>query len=488
MGLGDYRTEMRIPFLALSVFLATPVTVWCQTTATERAAAGEVLKEIDALQTRLAPLQMAQRLVGARNPDRDAVMNRAALLWDERMEALSDWIGLHPEVGWKEFKAVDTLTKVLRNAGFTVDTGVAGLATAFVARWVSPVGPGQVLGLIAEYDALRDTEGAFHGDQHNAQSPIAIAAALAMKSHLEARRLPGTIKVFGTPAEEVGPPAKKIMADAGVFRGTDLIVRSHSSTATERARAGFGICCLNINEVKYIFTGRPSHQLSSWFGRNALEAAVHFYTMVDGLRSTLRPDASIQGVIPEGGIAPNVVPQRAVVDYYIRYPDAVYLEHMTGMIDNAARAAALATGTEVRIDRYGEYRDGITFGTLEELTFGYAKKLGAPNVEAEPQRPSGYEETGTLKGDAPGVGVSVFSSRGSYHTREMLADTFSEVGHRGFRLQAQIMAATLYDFATDTPFRDAVKAEHTAMKQLYDRYQESLKKAYAAELGQPRTP
>jgi metal-dependent amidase/aminoacylase/carboxypeptidase family protein len=240
--------------------------------------------------------------------------------------------------------------------------------------------------------------------------------------------------------------------------------------------------------VKYIFTGKSSHQLTSWHGRNALEAAVHFYTLVDGLRSTFRPEASVQGVIPEGGIAPNVVPQRAVVDYYIRYPDGVYLEHMTRMIDNAARGAALATGTEVRIDRYGEFRDGITFGTLEELTFGYAKKLGAPNVDDEPQRPSGYEETGMLSRDAPGVGVSVFSSRGSYHTREMLADTFSDVGHRGFRLQAQIMAATLYDFVTDAPFRDAVKTEHATMKLLYDRYQESLKKAYAAELGQPGVP
>jgi amidohydrolase len=479
---------MRTSLFAIVLGLATPAILRSQTTATERAAAADVLKEIEALQNRLAPSQMAQRLVGARNPERDAVMNRAALLWDERMQSLSDWIGRNPEVGWKELKAVDTLTKVLRAAGFAVDTGVAGLPTAFVARWVSPAGPGPILGLIAEYDALRDTEGPFHGDQHNAQSPIAFAAALAMKAHLEARKLPGTIKVFGTPAEEVGPPAKKIMAEAGVFRGTDLIVRSHASTETARSRAGFGICCLNINEVKYIFTGRPSHQLSSWYGRNALEAAVHFYTMVDGLRTTFRPEASIQGVIPEGGVAPNVVPQRAVVDYYIRYPDGIYLEHMTRMIDNAARAAALATGTEVKIDRYGEYRDGITSGTLEELTFGYAKKLGAPSVEEEPQRPSGYEETGTLSRDAPGVGVSVYSSRGSYHTREMLADTFSEVGHRGFRLQAQIMAGTLYDFVTDAPFREAVKAEHSALKQLYDRYQESLKRVYAAEIGQSSVP
>ena len=85
-------------------------------------------------------------------------------------------------------------------------------------------------------------------------------------------------------------------------------------------------------------------------------------------------------MIPEGGIAPNVVPDRAVVDYYLRYPDEVYLAHIDSMVANAARGAALATGTKVTIDRYGEYRDGITVGSLEELVFAYAQKLGAPRL------------------------------------------------------------------------------------------------------------
>jgi metal-dependent amidase/aminoacylase/carboxypeptidase family protein len=324
--------------------------------------------------------------------------------------------------------------------------------------------------------------GAFHGDQHNAQSPVAIAAALGLKEYLEAKRLPGTIRIYGTPAEEVGPPAKTIMRDAGVFKGASLLVRSHSTTSTARSRAGFGICCLDINEVKYTFTGRPSHQLSSWNGRNALEAAVHFYTAVDGLRSTFRPEASIQGVIPEGGIAPNVVPERAVVDYYVRYPDGVYLEHVQRMMDNAANAAALATGTEVKIERYGEYRDGIALGTLEELYYAYASALNAPKLEPELGRPAGYEETGGVSLDVPGVGVSVYSSRSANHTMGMLEDAFTPVGHTGFRLDAQIMAGILYDYLTDAPFREAVKTEHAALRALYDQYQANLRKAYAGEM------
>ena len=475
-------TWSRSPTLGL-LGLALAGSLAAQTTPTERTAAGPVLSTIDSLQTALAPARLADRLSRAKDPERDKLLARAGALWDSELQALSDWIGKNPEVGWKEFRAVDTLVKLLRRNGFTVDTGVAGLATAFVATWQSPGGGnGPVLGLIAEYDALRGTTGAFHGDQHNAQSPVALAAALALKEYLTAKRLPGVIKVFGTPAEEVGPPAKTILRDAGSFKGTSILVRSHSSSETARSNAGFGICCLNINEVKYIFTGRPSHQLSSWNGRNALEAAVHFYVAVDGLRSSLRPEASIQGVIPEGGIAPNVVPDRAVVDYYIRYPDGVYLEHISTMMDNAARAAALATGTEVKIDRYGEYRDGIALGTLEEIYYSYARSLGAPKLVAERQRPAGYEETGGVSLDVPGVGVSVASSTFPNHTMGMLEDAFTATGHAGFRMDAQIMAAVLYHYLTDAGFRQAVSTEHAALKGLYRNYQENLRKAYAAEL------
>ncbi len=469
--------------LALGVTALAARVLPAQTTPTERAAAGAVLKSIDSLQAALAPAAIGSRLTGGQDADRDRLLARVGVIWDSDMQALSDWIGRNPEVGWKEFRAVDTLVKVLRRNGFTVDTGSAGLPTAFVARWESPAGAGgPVLGLIAEYDALRGTAGAFHGDQHNAQSPVAIAAAVALQEQMTARKLPGAIVVYGTPAEEVGPPAKAIMREAGIFKGAGILVRSHSSAETSRSRAGFGICCLNINEVKYIFTGRPSHQLSSWNGRNALEAAVHFYVAVDGLRSTFRPEASIQGVIPEGGTAPNVVPDRAVVDYYIRYPDGVYLEHISRMMDNAATGAALATGTQVKIDRYGEYRDGIALGTLEETYFAYARVLGAARLEPEPQRPAGYEETGGVSLDVPGVGVSVASSTHPYHTQGMLDDAFTPAGHAGFRVDAQIMAVILYHYLTDTAFRGAVTREHAVLRGLFDQYQANLRKAYAAEM------
>lgn len=467
---------------AVTVLLAFPATA--QTTDTERAAARDILAEIEALQERLDPTAAAQALAGRRDGTRDALVARTREIWTSEMQDLSDWIGRNPEVGWVEHQAVDTLTAVLRNRGWEVEVGVADLETAFVATWTSPAGPGDLtLGLIGEYDALRDSDGPFHGDQHNAQTPIVMASAFALAEHLTAAGIPARLRIYGTPAEEVGPPAKVIMHEAGIFDGADILVRSHGVTQTSRARAGFGSCCLNINEVKYVFLGTPSHQMASWFGRNALEAAVHFYTMVDGLRSTLRPEASIQGVIPEGGEAPNVVPQRAVVDYYIRYPDPVYLEHVTRMMDDAARGAAMATGTRVEIDRYGEYRDGISLGTLQELAFAYAVELDAPEVNPEPTRPSGYEETGVVTKDIPGIGVSVFSSRGANHTRGMLEDTFNEVGHTGFRISAEILTAILYDYLTEPELREAVEEEHTALAGLLDRYHDALREAYAREIA-----
>jgi amidohydrolase len=470
---------------AIAFLLMCGSEIHAQSTPTERQAAKVVLEAIDRLQTQLAPTKVADRLATKADADRDRLLQRVQTHWTNDMQALSDWIGHNPEVGFKEFKAVDTLTKVLRASGFRVETPVAELATAFVASWDSPAGTnGPTLGLIAEYDALRGTQGNFHGDQHNAQSPVAIAAARAIMEYMTEKRVPGRVKIFGTPAEEVGPPTKTIMQKAGLFRGTDILLRSHGTGGTtSRASAGFGVCCLNINEVKYVFKGRPSHQLQSWNGRNALEAAVTFYTAVDRLRSTLRPETSMQGVIPEGGIAPNVVPDRAVVDFYLRHPDEVYLAHVDSMVTHAAQGAAMATGTIVEIQRYGEYRDGITLGTLEELGFAYAKKLGAPKLREELERPNGYEETGFLSRDVPGLGVTVASSNFANHTYEMTADNFNDLGHTAFLLDAKIMAGVLYHFLTDATFREQVKTEHRTMAQLFDRYIASLRDAYKQELG-----
>ena len=468
---------MRLLLLAFaSIGLCVPAAA--QETETEKAAARDVLKKMSALEQSLDVPGFVTRLTGP-NTARDAVVARAKELMDKELLALADDIATHPEIGFEEKRSVSKLTDYLRQHDFSIETGTANLSTAFVAKYRHNSGRPN-LGIILEYDALRGTKGPFHGDQHSAQGPVGIAAAVAIAEYLNRTHVPGSVTVFGTPGEEMMPPnAKTDMHFAHAFDGMDIIVRSHSSSVTSRPAAGFGTCCLNIVGAKYTFSGAPAHQMQSWNGRNALEAVIHFFENIDSVRSSIRPEARIQGVIVEGGSAPNVVPDRTVADFYIRYPDEVYLQQVVEFVDNAAKAAALSTGTKVKIDHYGKDLDGISVSTLAELGFAYMKAFGATDVQPEPGKPQGFEETGSVSRDIPGLGFSAQSSTAPNHTYEMDADNLKEVGHRGFTVDAQAMAAVVFDFATHADYRDAVKKEFDGIKALFGEYQAALKKVYA---------
>ena len=463
--------------IGILALLFLPIRTPAQETPTERESARDVVQRLDSLEHSLDVPALVRRLTGP-NPARDAVAARAKELMDTELLAMGDDITRHPEIGFEETRSVQLLTDWLRKHDFDVQTGVAGLKTAFVAKYRKSNGAPN-LGVIVEYDALRGTKGAFHGDQHSTQGPIGLAAAVAISEYLTRTKTPGSVTVFGTPGEEMMPPnAKTVMYDSAVFNGVDVLVRSHSTSATSRAAAGFGTCCMNIDGVKYTFSGAPAHQLTAWNGRNALEAVIHLFTNIDAIRSNLRPEARVQGVITEGGAAPNVVPDRAVADFYVRYPDEVYLAQEMEMIDNAARAAALATGTKVKIDHYGQNRDGVGVATLNEVAFAYMKKYGATGVLPNPGKPQGYEETGSVSSNIPGVGFSAKSSNAPNHTYEMEQDALGPVGHQGFVVDAQAMAALLYDFATRPEYRAAVKREFAAIRALHGAYLDALRKTY----------
>jgi amidohydrolase len=461
--------------LLLPLLLAA--SLFAQDTPTEKEAAKEVVRKLADLEKSLNVSGWISRF-STPNPARDQVVARAKQLMDTELMALSDDITRHPEIGFEETRSVKLLIDTLKRHNFEVTEGVAKLKTAFVGRYKGNRGAPN-LGIILEYDALRGTKGAFHGDQHSAQGPVGIAAAVAIAEYLERTKLPGSVVVFGTPGEEMMPPvAKTDMFNDGVFNGMDIIVRSHAVSSTTRPAPGFGTCCLNIDGVKYTFSGAPAHQMTPWAGRNALEAVIHLFNNIDAVRATLRPEARVQGVITEGGAAPNVVPDRTQADFYIRYPDEVYLKTVREFVDNAARAAALATGTKVKIDHYGSLRDGISLATLAEVGFAHAKALGATNVLELPGKPQGFEETGSVSSAIPGLGFAVQSSRAPNHTYEMEADALADIGHHGFLVSAEAMAALLFDFATETEYRTAVKREFTGIKALFSEYQEALKKTY----------
>jgi amidohydrolase len=482
--------------IAASLFV--PCLIVAQETPTERDAARDVVRQIAELEKSLNVPSLVTQLT-APDPQRDQVVARAKQLMESELLAMSDDITRHPEVGYQEKRSVKILTDYLRAHDFDVQMGVAGLETAFVARWKGSKGAPN-LGIILEYDALRGTKAPFHGDQHSAQGPIGIAAAIAIAEFLGRTHQPGSVTVYGTPAEELmGPPGgcgqaqdsahgdsvatsdcqvKSVMFKAGVFDGADVIVRSHSSGATSRPAPGFGTCCMNIDGVRYTFTGAPAHQLTAWEGRNALEAVIHLFNNIDGVRSNIRPEARIQGIITEGGAAPNVVPDRTAADFYVRYPDEIYLKQVTEFVDNAAKAAALSTGTRVKIEHYGQSRDGISVGTLSEVAFAYMKIYGAEKANPDPGKPQGFEETGSVSRKIPGIGFTAYSSNFANHTYGMEQDALTDVGHKGFVIDAEAMTALLYDFATRPDYRDAVKREFNGIQKLFDEYLVDLRKVY----------
>jgi amidohydrolase len=465
-------------FLPILIGVAISGSAFAQETPTERQAAHDVLIKMSDLERALDVRTIVERLTVS-NAQRDQTVARAKELMDKELIAMGDDITRHPETGFVETRSVQILTDYLKQHGFEVTMGVANLKTAFIAKYKGNNGAPN-LGVILEYDALRGTTRAFHGDQHSTQGPIGMAAAIAIAELLDKTHMPGSVTVFGTPGEEMMPPnAKTDMFKAGVFNGVDILVRSHSTSTTSRAAAGFGTCCLNIDGVKYIFSGAPSHQMTPWAGRNALEGVIQLFNNIDAMRSTLRPEARVQGVITEGGAAPNVVPDRAVADFYIRYPDEVYLAQVREDVDNAAKAAALATGTKVKIDAYGHDRDGISVASLDELAFAYLKKYGATKVAAEPGKPQGYEETGSVSSAIPGVGFSAATSNWANHTYEMEGDALTEVGHSGFNVDAESMTALLYDYLTHPDYRGQVKREFEGIQKLFADYKTSLEKVYA---------
>ncbi|HYU36344.1 MAG TPA: hypothetical protein VEL29_00325, partial [Gemmatimonadales bacterium] len=162
------RSALSLPLVVVAL-AASPLAA--QETPTEKTAAADVIRRMNELERSLALPPLVARLTAARDARRDAVVARAKELMDKDLLAMADDITRHPETGWKEERSVKILTDYLTAHGFDVEPGVAGLKTAFVARYRKGT-PGPNLGVIVEYDALRGTSRDFHGDQHSAQGPV----------------------------------------------------------------------------------------------------------------------------------------------------------------------------------------------------------------------------------------------------------------------------------------------------------------------------
>ena len=272
----------------------------------------------------------------------------------EKFGKISDAIWSYAELGLREFKSSKLLAKTLKDAGFKIEMGLAGMPTCFVATY----GSGKpVIGILGEYDALpmlsqkgrvdkQDPliEGApGHGCGHNTMCTAAAAAAIAVKKTMDKYKIEGTIKVFGSPAEET-VISRPHMIRAGLFDGVDAVIDNHSSS---KFGTSYGVGGNALISTIFTFEGKTAHSAGApWEGRSALDGVELMNIATNYLREHLFYTYRLHYVILEGGEAPNVVPNKASVWYYVRNSDDK-VEEMYERVVNCAKAAALATGTEL---------------------------------------------------------------------------------------------------------------------------------------------
>jgi len=304
---------------------------------------------------------------------------------------LSDEVWGYAELGYKEFESSRTLEDAFEEAGFKLERGVAEIPTAFVASYGS--GDGPVIGILGEFDALPGLSqdcvpyrkplknGApGHGCGHNLLGVAGLAAVMAIKQASDEGEVQGTIKYYGGPAEE-GGAGKAFMANAGVFKDTDICLTWHPDTFNGTLYANF----LANYRVTFKFRGKTAHAAADPFnGRSALDAVELMNVGVNYLREHMIPDARVHYVtINGGGVAPNVVPDFAESLYSVRAPRTDQLDALFERVKDIARGAALMTGTEVEIEVISGMSNMLPNETVNEVLQAKLVEVGAPKFTEE---------------------------------------------------------------------------------------------------------
>ncbi len=293
------------------------------------------------------------------------------------------------EVGYKEKQSSALLQEQLKAAGFTVEAGVAGIPTAFTATFGNGA---PLIGILGEFDALPGVsqaavperspiagQNAGHACGHHLFGAASAEAAIAVKEWMIATHQAGTIRFYGTPAEE-GGSGKVYMVRAGLFKDVDVVLHWHPSDANTITMTP---SLANISG-KFRFHGIASHASASpEKGRSALDGVEAMDTMVNLMREHVPQETRIHYVITRGGEAPNVVPAFAEVYYYVRHPNREQVKSIWERVTHAAKGAALGTGTTVDWEITGGTYDLLPNETLGRLMQANLTRVGGVPYTAE---------------------------------------------------------------------------------------------------------
>lgn len=405
----------------------------------------------------------------------------------------------YAEVGYQEVKSSGLLQEKLKSEGFRVQAGVAGIPTAFVASYGSG---SPVIGVLAEFDALpgvsqeavpekkeRAGSTAGHACGHHLFGAASVQSAVAVKDWLKATGGKGTIRVYGTPAEE-GGSGKVYLVREGLFNDVDVVVHWHAGDRN----AVTMMPSLANRSGKFRFRGVASHAAASPDrGRSALDGVEAMDHMVNMLREHVPDSTRIHYVITKGGEAPNVVPAFAEVYYYVRSPSREIVAEVWDRVEKAATGAALGTGTKVDWEITGGVHEllpnevlgrvmqqnleavgGVTY-TAEERAF--ALKIGqtvygkapAPETAAliqpfnpnPPREGGGSTDVGDVSWTVPTVGMraATWAPGTPAHSWQAVACGGTTLGLKGMNVAAKTMAAALMDYFSQPDVVAKAKAE-----------------------------
>jgi len=311
----------------------------------------------------------------------------------DRIDGMSQKLWDYSETALKETRSAEALIQELEAAGFSLEKGVADMPTAFVATY----GSGDpVIGILAEFDALPgignqpmpkkvsrdDGVTAGHGCGHNLFGAGAVGGAIALQKMMTENELSGTVKLFGTPAEET-VVGKVYMAKAGLFDGLDAVLDWHPGTQTGVKNKP----SLAMNNFQVEFFGQSAHGAGDpWNGRSALDAVEMMNYGVNMMREHVRPTTRIHYVIPNAGEAPNVVPDYAKVWYYVRDVRRDQVEEYYQRILKIAEAAAMATQTTHKVNLITGVHSYLHNRPLQEALQANMEMIGPPGYTEDEQQ------------------------------------------------------------------------------------------------------